>query len=82
MQRLVLTAKMPTYESCIELLDTIRLIDIDVIAEIREGTKCNGKWMLKYSFILENVSIRFKDLQEMISFLVADIGGTSVLVTG
>jgi hypothetical protein len=82
MQRLTLTAKMPTYEACIELADVLRAIDGDATVAISEGRNCGGAWMLRAVFNVVNVKIKFSDLQRMLSETIVAIGGTSLLVAG
>jgi hypothetical protein len=80
MQRLVLTAKMPTYEACRELAGVLRVLDEYAYIAISEGRNCSGAWMLRAVFKLNNVQVKFSDFQEMLSETIASAGGTSLLV--
>jgi predicted nucleic acid-binding Zn ribbon protein len=80
MQRLVLTAKMPTYEACKELANVLRVLDEYAYIAISEGRNCGGAWMLRAVFKLINVQVKFSDFQEMLSETIASAGGTSLLV--
>jgi hypothetical protein len=79
MQHLSLTAKLPTYEIASEFADVIRAIDGEAMIRINEGINCNAQWMLKSSFTLRNVSIRFKDLEELFAHAIASLGGVALL---
>ena len=79
MQPLKLSARMPAFESCIELAALLRAIDGEALVAISEGRNCSGAWMFDSNFILENVSIRFRDLQELFATSIAEMGGTSFL---
>jgi hypothetical protein len=80
MQRLVLTAKMPTYEACKELASVLRVLDEYAYIAISEGRNCGGAWMLRAVFKLNNVQVKFADFQQMLSETIASAGGTSLLV--
>jgi predicted nucleic acid-binding Zn ribbon protein len=82
MQRLTLTAKMPTYEACIELANVLRVLDGGADIAISEGRNCGGAWMLRAVFSMVNVKIKFSDLQRMLSETILAIGGISLLVAG
>lgn len=56
------------------------MIDVEALVAISEGRNCGGAWMFDSNFILENVSIRFRDLQEIFCTSIAEMGGTSLLV--
>ena len=81
MQRLVLTAKMPTYEACRELANVLRVLDEYAYIAISEGRNCGGAWMLRAVFKLNNIQVKFADLQRMLSDTVASAGGVSLLVS-
>ena len=80
MQRLVLTAKMPTYEACTELADVLRVLDEYAYVAISEGRNCGGAWMLRAVFKLSHIQVKFADLQRMLSETILSAGGISLLV--
>ena len=79
MQHLCLTAKLPTYEIAAEFSDVIRAIDNGATIHISEGINCNAQWMLKADFVLCNVNIRFRDLEELFAHAVSSLGGVALL---
>lgn len=79
MQHLSLTAKLPTYEIAADFSDVIRAIDDCAMVHISEGIKCGGQWMMRADFVLRNVSIRFRDLEELFAHAITSLGGVALL---
>lgn len=79
MQRLSLTAKLPSYEVAAEFSDVIRAIDSFAMVRIAEGINCDAQWMLRADFVLRNVNIRFRDLEELFAHAVLSLGGVAFL---
>jgi len=82
MQPLTLTAKLPSFEVAAEFSDVIRAIDSSAMIHINEGINCGGQWMLRADFVLRNVSIRFRDLEELFAHAVSSLGGVALLRVG
>ena len=79
MQHLSLAAKLPTYEIAAEFSDVIRAIDDCAMVNISEGINCGAQWMMRADFVLRNVDIRFRDLEELFAHAVTSLGGVALL---
>jgi hypothetical protein len=79
MQHLSLTAKLPSYDIAAEFSDVIRAIDSCAMVHISEGINCGGQWMMKADFVLRNINIRFRDLEELFAHAVSSLGGVALL---